>query len=245
MLIGTDFDKVTFEILGLQLLEPNALIGDTVLGIVSLYLAYRVHNIESPQLFFNYWKWFFILFGVGVLTGGLGHACYNYWGVTGKYFSWFASIVSIYMLEHALVQLDNKPHRASLLRWISKLKLIFCLIAEFYILSTANLESDPHFGLLVPSLTTTFAILVYCGYLGGVFTLRIHKSFGYLTLSVLAMTPAAIVQAMRLSLQPLFDRNDISHVCLLIMLFFYWKTISGYRKHLKQGTAMKLPRIKL
>lgn len=232
MIIGTDFEKIEFEVWGLNLLEPNALIGDTFIALLSFYLGYRTYRHFPKNKFFKLWTLFFVLFGFGFFIGGLGHTLYNYWGVAGKYFSWFCSILSLYFLETALTSIDPKKKRAKAFTHLSLAKLILCLAAELTIVLCVDLEANSHLGLLVPSLATFFSMIIYNSYLGTSFSTHINPLFTYISMSLFVMIPAAIVQAMRISFHPLMDRNDISHICVILMLILYGKAIDQYSKHL-------------
>ena len=93
MLIGEDFDKIELNLWGFDLLEPNAFIGNEVLFILAMYLAFRIKRISNNMPFYKFWFWFFIVFGLGLFIGGFAHLLWNYWGVQGKYLPWLSAIV--------------------------------------------------------------------------------------------------------------------------------------------------------
>ena len=109
-MIGADFEKIQFELFGWDLLEPMALVTDSVLGLLSLGLGLALSRVKIEHPFRTYWIWFYILFGMGAFVGGLGHAFFNYWGVAGKFPSWILGPASIYMLEQGMIAVhpDNK-----------------------------------------------------------------------------------------------------------------------------------------
>ena len=53
MLIGSDFDKIEFSFLGLDLLEPNAFIGDTLILITAITLGYKTKKINKQLVEIN------------------------------------------------------------------------------------------------------------------------------------------------------------------------------------------------
>ena len=97
-MIGADFEKIHFVLFGLDLVEPMAFITDTVLGVLSVGLGWKLTKIKTDHPFRTYWIWFFLVFGVGAFVGGLGHTFFNYWGIPGKFPSWIAGPLSIYLL---------------------------------------------------------------------------------------------------------------------------------------------------
>ena len=108
MLIGQDFEKIEFPLFGYEFLEPNAMYSDLLITLFALYFAYHTSRyFKQTQLdFFKYWKYFFLVFGIGFFFGGLGHFCYNYWGIPGKIPGWYISgITSPMLIEFAMASL--------------------------------------------------------------------------------------------------------------------------------------------
>ena len=53
MLIGKDFNKIEFSFLGLELLEPNAFIGDLIILITALFLVSKLRKFDLSIPFLN------------------------------------------------------------------------------------------------------------------------------------------------------------------------------------------------
>ena len=51
MLIGEDFDKIQFSFFGLDLVEPNAFIGDCFILAIALFLAFKTRKLNTKSLF--------------------------------------------------------------------------------------------------------------------------------------------------------------------------------------------------
>ncbi len=103
MLIGSDYPKIEFEAFGLDLVEPNAMYGDALICFVALFIAYKLSKMPIQNTFFKSWRYFFIIFGIGFFFGGLGHMMYNYWGLPGKYTSWYSGIFASFFIERAMI----------------------------------------------------------------------------------------------------------------------------------------------
>jgi len=234
MLIGADFEKVPFNLFGLDLVEPNALIGDTILCCIALYFASKARKLPFDTPFFRNWVLFLTIFGFGVFAGGIGHSFFNYFDVYGKYLGWISSIVAVYFLENAMIGLHNNRSRARFLVKISKWKLILTVVAECMVFAFVDLDTDPQRGLLIPSIGMTIG-LVYCtGILGFRYASGIDRSFRFFWISLLCMIPPAVFQGIKLNPHPLFDRNDLSHLFLAVTLILYWKGINSYSNYLKE-----------
>lgn len=233
MLIGTDYPKIEFELFGFDLLEPNAMIGDTIILAVALYFAYRTSKLSVQDSFFSYWKWFFIIFGFGFFAGGLGHMLYNYFGVPGKYLSWYSGIVASFFVEKAIISIFPILSWKPLLNKIIILKMLLAFFAATYVFATLDLTVDPSKGLIVPTLNSILGLGLTLGLLGYYYQRKIDVSFRYLWMSTLILIPSAVFQSMKINFHQWFDRNDVSHILLITSLFMYFLCINNYAQVVK------------
>jgi hypothetical protein len=227
--IGSDFEKIEFNFCGFDLLEPNSLIGNTILFISALIISRKVQKLSIETPFFNFWRVFFIAFGCSFFIGGLGHGFYNYWGVVGKYPGWIASIISLYFMERAMLSLLKHPRR-SVFVFLSKIKLLIFVVLELTIFTFLDLKENPQLGLLIPSIASAFGFLTCLGYLGWRYTHEINSSFRYFYWSVVVLIPSAVLQGMKISIAPWLDRSDLSHLLLLVVILLHWNGVRGYAK---------------
>jgi len=228
--IGSDFEKIEFNFCGFDLLEPNSLIGNTILFISALIISRKVQKLSIETPFFNFWRVFFIAFGCSFFIGGLGHGFYNYWGVVGKYPGWIASIISLYFMERAMLSLLKHPRR-SVFVFLSKIKLLIFVVLELTIFTFLDLKENPQLGLLIPSIASAFGFLTCLGYLGWRYTHEINSSFRYFYWSVVVLIPSAVLQGMKISIAPWLDRSDLSHLLLLVVILLHWNGVRGYAKY--------------
>jgi hypothetical protein len=231
MLIGKDFDKIEFDFFGLHLLEPNAFIGDVVILFVALYFAFQITKIKRVTPFLTNWKWFYFVFGIGFFLGGIGHTFYNYLGLSGKYPSWYSGILSTLFVEQAMFSLLKSKWKNIAIK-LSYLKAVLAGIIATLVFATINLEDDVSKGLIVPTLNSVIGLGFSLGFLGYRFSKSIHPSFKWLWISALILIPSALIQAMKINIAPWFDRNDLSHILLIIGMFCYFITIKNYSNQL-------------
>ena len=236
MKVGEDFNPVEFDLFGFHLIEPNALIGDTFIALVSFFFAFKTAKIvreyakkDLIRSFFNNWKLFFIVFGISFIGGGLGHSFFNIWGVEGKYFGWITSIIAVYFIEQGMLSILPSENR-KLYKKLSLAKLVVAEITLLSVFAIADMDADPQKGLLVPSVSTAIGFITCLLMLGFKYQKLITPSFKWFWISVLTMIPSAIFQGMKISVHPLFDRNDMSHILLVLSLILYWLGINGYQK---------------
>lgn len=233
MLIGENFDKIEFELFGLNLLEPNAFIGDTLLFIVALVFAIKTYKMGRSLPFFNQWTVFFLLFGVGFFLGGLGHLFYNYWGIPGKTPSWFLGVAATYFIERAMISLLQQPKNQKRYSQLSNAKFILACLGVLMVTLFVDLESDYSKGMIVPTLNSTIGLVFSLGYLGYSFSKKI-TGFKWFWMSVFILFPAALLQGLKINLHPWFDKNDFSHLLLIVSLFFYYQGVKSYNNYLEK-----------
>jgi hypothetical protein len=235
MLFGQDYPKITIDCFGLELLEPNAFIGDTLIFIVSLYFAFKIKRAKINDGFHNYWFWFYIVFGVSFFLGGIGHLLYNYLGIPGKAFSWYSGIVACYLLERALLTVYPLETTKKLLILISKSKLFLALLLALFVQLTVDLSVDPQKGMLVPTINSILGLGSALGGLGVFYQKKLVPSFKYLWISALILIPSAAFQLLKISFHQWFDRNDASHSLLIVSLILYYKCVAGFSQTYPKG----------
>ena len=234
MLIGKDFDKIETTIYGYKFLEINAFYGDTLILIVALFLAFKVSKLGKSEPFFNNWKWFFIIFGVGFFLGGLGHFMFNYWGLPGKYASWYLGIFAVYFLERAVISIYKNETWKRRFSSFFIIKLVFALLGATCVFVFVDISQDPQKGLIVPTINTIIGLGLVVGTVGYYYQKTISSSFKYLWISALVLIPTAVIQSKKINIHQWFDRNDVSHILLIVSLFLYYKAIKGYSEHLTE-----------
>jgi hypothetical protein len=67
------------------------------------------------------------------------------------------------------------------------------------------------------------------GFLGYYYDKKLDASFRYLWISSLVLIPATFIQGQKINLAQWFDRNDFSHVLLVLSLFLYYHTVKVYQ----------------
>jgi hypothetical protein len=230
MLIGEDYDKIEFPFYGYDFLEPNALYGDTFVALIGVYFAVLTARYykQTNLIFFKHWKHFFYVFSIGFFMGGLGHFCYNYWGIPGKIPGWYLSgITGPYFVELAMASLLPKERYKSLKRFFD-IKIVAIYIIQTLLIIFVDLEKEPGLGLIGPTLAMISAFPSSLGVLGYRFSKSITPSFQFLWWSLIVFSPSLFFQAFKINFHQWFDRNDVSHVLMLANITLYFLAVKGY-----------------
>ncbi len=227
MLIGKDFDKIEFSFLGLDLLEPNAFIGDLIILITALFLLSKFRNFDKSNPFIKNWRYFFLLFGSGMFLGGVGHLMFNYLGFYGKYIPWLMGICAVYFIEKAMISLLKNNYK-SLLNKLILFKLFLFISLEIFVFCFVDMSEDHSIGLRVPAINSTIGFIFFLGFLGYKFSKEIDKSFIFFLYSVLLMIPSGLFITYKINIYPWFDKNDFGHLTLVLTMLLFYKGIKSY-----------------
>jgi hypothetical protein len=229
MLIGKDFDKIEFSLFGFELVEPNAFIGDSIILIVTLLLAYKTKKFSNSLEFFKNWKYFYLIFGIGMFLGGMGHLMFKYWSFYGKYFPWLLGICSVFFAEKAMTSLLNN---SSKIFWkkASSIKLFVALFLEILVFYFIDMSKDHSIGLRIPAVNMGIGFVFSLVILGNKYRKEIDKNFVYMIYGVLLLIPSGLFISFKINIHPWFDKNDFGHLTLIIAMFLYFKAIKSYSK---------------
>ena len=230
MRIGSNYDKIEWKVFNLDLLEPIGSLGDLIIAGFCFYFAFKILKMNTKVLFYNYWRWFLIIFGISLILGGLGHLLYNYTGAFGKCFGWLGSLISTIFLEMAFISLYPKTTVKKILYVISYLKLLLMFIIELLILSFGDIDKNQALGLIVPSINSFIGIGFYAGYFGYYYQKTISENFKYFWIGVLVLVPTSLLQIFKINPHQYFDRNDLSHLILILSLILFYQGIKKLPK---------------
>lgn len=229
-MIGQDFPKIEWDFAGLALLEPNAMIGDLVLFTTALFIAAQIRKIDHTHPFYQNWRLFFLWFGWSFLLGGFGHLFYNYLALWGKYPSWIMGMIATFWLTKGMLSLwPNAAQKQTATKAAVGLLGLGILI-ECIVFLKVDLTIDQSKGLLVPTLVSGIGLIYSLVVLGLNYQKTVHTHFKIFWFAALILLPNAFIQSKKINLAPWFDRNDFSHVLLLVSLVLYYTAIKAISK---------------
>jgi len=234
-MIGFDFPKIQFELFGLELLEPMAIITDTIMGGLSIFFGYKIWTLKKKSAFSRLWQNFFIVFGIGAIFGGIGHTFYNQLGLVGKIPSWLFGPISVYFAERAMIsKYFNEKTKRKLLS-IFNVKMGIVYLVFLYLLIFVKNPSNPNLPFLPIAFNTIAGLMSTVGILGYLYTNKISEKFKYFWLGVLIMFPSAIIFLLKINVHQWFDKNDFSHVLISIGLVYWYLGVSKLSNGLKSN----------
>jgi hypothetical protein len=219
MKIGSDFDKIEFEISGIHFMDPIATISDIIIFLMAFTFFLKLRRKGS---YFNLWANFFLCIGISFLTGGFGHLFFYYWGLVGKSTSWFIGIIAPYFVEQAMLSLSQNERKRAFWKKMSTVKTILFFLAEIIIMMKFYKQNESPIGMIIPSLSAIIGLGFWLGILAWKYQHTYHRDFKYLWLGSLVLFPNAIIQILKINPHQWFDRNALSHILILIGFSTYF-----------------------
>ena len=165
-----------------------------------------------------------------MIVGGIGHLLFNYTGIFGKWFGWLGSLITSIFLEMAFISIYPNTKVKKMLYLISYVKLALMFIIELLILSYADIDKNQALGLIVPSINFLIGIGFCAGYLGYYYQKTISENFKYFWIGVLVLVPTTIFQLFKINPHQYFDRNDLSHIIVILSFIFFYKGLKKLSK---------------
>ena len=222
MIIGADYEKMTWKWGEWILMEPNTLLTDCLMSIICFYLAFKLWKDRERNPFVNWFIAFFITLGISSFTGGLGHALYAYLGTVGKTPGWISGILSVFFIEQAMISFVYNERLQKIYKSLSYIKVFAVLALLCWIFIKEPILEKPEIGFLPIAINTIVGMFLSAGILGVVFYRKHQAPFHFFAYGVMAMLPAAFFFLMKINIHPWMDKNDVSHILISVgNIFFY------------------------
>ncbi|MBM3185782.1 MAG: hypothetical protein FJZ67_05745 [Bacteroidetes bacterium] len=229
MLIGQDFDKIEIELFGLIIQEPNGVISDLIMSVVSCILGILLIQKYKKTEFEKWWIAFFVLYGISAFLGAFGHGFYHYFGALGKVPNWITGIPIIYFIESAMISLISDLTRKKIFKRLAIWKMVLVYLIFTLIYLTIPIHNNPKIPFLPIAFNTILGVTLSAGVLGYQFYKK-ESAFKQIVFGVIVMVPSAFVFLMKINPAQWFDKNDLSHLLLTAGIIFFYLGIVKVKK---------------
>ena len=202
-------DKIPFDLFGLHLQEPMALITNWLMSVFSLYAYFKLKNTEKETT--KKWSYFFISFSISTFFGGLGHLFFQYFGIPGKFPNWIFGIIAGYFAGKAML---IKLNEGSL-----KNRLNSFLILKGFTLLILSVFS---FKFIFVAIDAILTYIIYCGILGYRFYKDGFLEMRYMVYGVLICLPSVFIFFFKINPHRWLNKDDLSHLFMLACIYFFY-----------------------
>jgi len=211
---GIPLEKIPFEMFGLCLQEPMALVTNWLIATTAFILYFRMKKPQNQ--FQKHWKLFYITFGISTFFGGLGHLFFNYFDVYGKFPCWFFGVIAAYhagkaMISNALMSKD------------AQLRLTFFLILKGIVLGGLAIVMKSFVFVMVDAVIT---YLFFCLGFGLYYWKKGLESYKFTVLAVLILIPSIFIFTLQINPHLWFNKDDLSHILMITTIIFFYLGIS-------------------
>jgi hypothetical protein len=228
-----DFSKVhQIHVFGITILEPSTVLSSLVMTAICIYAFYHLNKLGRAHRMYQQIRYFFLFMAIATAVGGiLGHGFLYLTGQLGKIPGWFASMIAIALFERAAIWHIKPLLRQKiglLLGWLNYAELLIFFVLTLLTLNFVVVEIHAFYGLFL----MLFLIEIY--------VYRKKKDPGSMNIFIATFwgAVAAGLHALKFSLGPWFNYNDISHLAMAVSIRYYYL---GARHMTYYGEEMIVP----
>lgn len=202
-------ELIEFDLAGLTLQEPMALITNWMMSVFCLYAYFKLRN--TTEIDAVWWKRFFLVFTISTFFGGIGHLFFKYFGIPGKFPNWITGIMSGYFAgKGMLVHFAEDRNR----RWLD----LFLPVKAIVLLGLA-LSLQKFIFIAVDAIIT---YIIYCGGIGWILYKRGFTEMKFMTYGVLICLPSVFIFLLKLNVHRWLNKDDLSHLLMLSCLICFY-----------------------
>jgi len=207
----------SIELFGLVLHEPVTALTDIFVSILCLVAYLKLNTLTQRNQVQGLFKYYFLSMSLATLLGGvLSHAFLNFVPFYMKLPGWIVSMLSVALLERALIQYSRKLLDPKIGAFFSKLNIIELLVFLILVMATLN------FQFVLIHAAYGMAIVV-AGFTGFVYFKEKNKGSKQILHAVLVSAIGAFFFVFEIGLDKWFNHVDISHVFMMIASVLYYR----------------------
>lgn len=210
--MNPEFEIIPFQLLGLSLQEPMALISNWSISAFAFFAFFQLKNAEGE--FHRIWRIFFLLLGVSTFFGGLGHVFYQYTGIYGKMPSWTFGVLAGYAASRAMFTYFERPNLRKIAENVVLIESALVLVLALSFKS-----------FLFVAVDAILTYLIACGMLAINFYRRGIQGMQWIAIGVIILIPSAFIFLLKINLHRFLNRDDLSHWLMLTCIVFFYMGI--------------------
>lgn len=208
-------DRIYFTFLGLHLQEPMALVFNWMIAVLCFY-SY-VKTSHSTNNFAQYWRLFFLFFGISTAFGGVGHLFFQYLGWEGKFPAWIFGSIAVLMSSLAMLEVETMSKNKKQL-WV------FILLLKS---ATAISLSLIYVNFMFIAIDAAIGYLFFCmGY--GIVLIKRGFNINNTVWGVLVLLPSIIFFVGKISAGKWLNEQDIGHIFMIGAVYFFYLGVKSF-----------------
>lgn len=207
----------SIHLLGLRIDEPITCLTDLVLAAICFHAFNRLRKSEQLGKLNKYFRYYFLILGMGAALGGLlGHAFLYALGPGWKLVSWVLTMVAVTLISLALIEAARPLIKPFYTRMISSVTLLVLAVAVYYTLWTMAFSPVKYF--------TIFGMVLVTGSLSYFIFQKTRNRGASILMGALGIAFLSVfIFSFGWGLGPWLNHNDISHLILSYSAFSIYK----------------------
>lgn len=205
---------------GIRIDEPVTTLTDLLIAAINVYAAIRLARRKQEHPALRYFIWYFWLMAAATTYGGvIGHGFLYAFGFAWKLPGWFISMVSITLLERAMIEYSKPLMTGRVNRWFTIFNLVelgtFAFLA-YYFLNFKFVEIHTAYGLVI--FVLSFSIFNYRRR-----PTPDRKAARNFIIGVIWAVFAGVFYIGRLGFHEWFNHADVSHTFLCLASWSFYR----------------------
>ena len=209
--------------MGLCLQEPMALVTNWLIALTSIFLFFQIKKPYSQ--FRRHWRKFYLYFAISTFFGGMGHLFFNYFDVYGKFPCWIFGVIASFHAGKAMISVNMI--KAELKK---KLTIFLALKGAVLILLAMFLGS-----FIFIMIDAILSYLIFCLGFGAYYWKKGYDSFKYTVYAIIILFPSIFIFLLKFNPHLWFNKDDLSHVLMVITIIFFYIGVRKFTKFESQG----------
>ena len=207
----------SIEVFGLIFQEPVTTLTDVFVSVICFVAYLKIKALPQRSQVQGLFKYYFLTMSIATFLGGvLGHALMNYLPFYMKLPGWISSMLSVALIERAVIQYSRKWIDPKIGAFFSTLNIVELLAFLMLSLITFN------FQFVLIHAAYGMAIVV-TGFTGFIYFKEKNIGSKQILCAVLVSTIGAFTFVFKIGLDKWFNHLDVSHVFMMIASVLYYK----------------------
>lgn len=207
----------SIELFNLVIHTPVTAITDVMVAAICLWAYWKLNQLPDRGSVHRLFKYYFLTMSLATFLGGVvGHALMHYLPFFMKLPGWITSMLSVALLERAVIQHARRLINPKIGVFFSRLNIVELL--TFLTLSLVTLN----FQFVLIHAAYGMAIVV-TGFAGFIYLKEKSVGSKQILLAVLVCAIGAFFFEFKIGIHKWFNHVDISHVTMMIGSILYYK----------------------
>lgn len=220
-------EKVSIELFGLTLLQPNTFISDVGIAFLGFGLFLSLKKLFPSSKIRVYYGFFFLFIGISTFIGGNAHLIEHY---TEHYlfhaFGWSVSAVAIYFMQRGSAN-DYPEKIKKILNPIFLFQMVISVLIYLGYQLFGGVEVDHNFvgtpGFLAVKISIGVGFIVFILPLH-VYKIMKEKDHGsaIFLMGIVSSVAALIIQSRKWGVNEYINHNVVAHMVLGVCYYLYY-----------------------